>query len=211
MQLSFHTHGGKRNGAGRKRVRSKGVSHDVREKVSCRAPLHINFKYKFTIRNKETLKILKKSISNARRHGLKIIHYSFQTNHVHLIVEAPSNEVLTRGMRSLTNTMAKRIDRGRIQIERYHLHVLRNIREARNAIYYVLFNQQKHDSRTCSTVDSFSSLLSVQEGLALVRNFAISRKIVIRIEKGENWDGDIGKSFVFKKAWETLCGPPMSF
>jgi REP element-mobilizing transposase RayT len=206
MEFSFH--GGRRKNAGRKRIHSRGVAHELREKVSGRTPLHINFKYKITVRNKETLKILKKAIQNSRRHGLKIIHYSFQTNHVHLIVEAVSNEILTRGMRSLTNTMAKRIDRGRIQIERYHLHVLRSFREVRNAIHYVLFNQQKHEKGTCSKVDEYSSVLSLKEGLELVRRYAKKRKMVIKIERGESWKGDQSKSYVYKKAWETLTGPP---
>jgi REP element-mobilizing transposase RayT len=208
MQLGFHYHGGYRDGAGRKRRRSRGVAHDVREKVSGRVPLHINFKYKIPVRNKETLKILKRSISNARRHGLRIIHFSFQSNHVHLIIEATSNEILTRGMRSLTNTMAKRIGKGRIQIERYHLHILKTFREARNAIHYVLFNEQKHDSGTCSSVNEYSSLLSIKEGLELIRKFAKKKKISIRIERTELWKGDESRSYVYKKAWETLLNLP---
>src|SRR5687768_14758032 len=102
MQLKMRSWGGRRRNSGRKRIRSKGVAHRVREKVSSRTPLHINFKYKSHIRNKETLKLLKRSIQNARSHGLKIHHYSFQSNHVHLIAGAGTNSVLTTGMRSLT-------------------------------------------------------------------------------------------------------------
>lgn len=208
MQLSFKTHGGFREGAGRNRKRSRGVAHETREKVSGRAPLHINFKYKLQIRNKDTLRILKRAISNSRRHGLRVIHFSFQSNHIHLIIEATSNEILTRGMRSLTNTMAKRIGKGRIQVERYHLHILKTFREARNAIHYVLFNQQKHDSGACSTVNEYSSLLSLKEGIELIRRFVKKNRISIRIEKGESWKGDEGRSYVYKKAWETLMNPP---
>ncbi|MES2527774.1 MAG: transposase [Bdellovibrionota bacterium] len=208
LNLKVHSWGGARKKAGRKRIHSRGVAHHTREKVSGRVPLHINFRYKSHVRNKETLKILKRSITNARRHGLRILHYSFQTNHVHLIVEATSNEILSRGMRSLTNTMAKRMAKGRIQSGRYHLHVLRSFREARNAIHYVLFNEQKHDKGTCSAVNEYSSLLSIKEGLELIRKFAVKRKISIRIEKGEKWIGDESRSFVFRKAWETLVNPP---
>lgn len=77
MQLSLkvNSHGGRRAGAGRKRISSRGVAHETREKVSGRVPLHINFKYKLPVRNKESLKILKYAIRNARRHGLRVLHF----------------------------------------------------------------------------------------------------------------------------------------
>lgn len=68
-----------------------------------------------------------------------------QTNHIHLIIEADHNDTLTKGMRSLTVTFAKGLKKGKVQLERYHLHVLRSLKETKNAIQYVLFNQQKHD------------------------------------------------------------------
>lgn len=122
-------------------------------------------------------------MANGRGHGLKILHFAFQSNHVHLILEAPSNEILTRGMRSLTITFAKNYDRGRIQVERYHLHVLRTVRETRNAIHYVLFNQQKHEKGRYSTVGDYSSVLCFKDGMALVRKFAMRSRMVLKIEK----------------------------
>ncbi len=151
MKIKQHTlnlfsgnKGGRRPGSGRKRIRSRGVAHRNRENVSARTPMHINFKYRTQIRNKKCLKLLKKPILNARSHGLRIIHFSLQSNHVHLIIECENNEMLTRGMRSLTVTFAKGLKAGRVQLERYHLHVLRSVRETKNAVLYVLFNQQKH-------------------------------------------------------------------
>src|SRR4051812_6184256 len=84
-------HGGRRPGSGRKRLRSKGVAHRTRENVKKRFPLHINFKVRLHIKNKEALRILKRAIMNSRSHGLKIIHFSLQSNHVHLIVESVNN------------------------------------------------------------------------------------------------------------------------
>jgi len=138
------THGGRRPGSGRKRLHSEGVAHRRREKVTHRTPVHINFKVKTQVRNKRCLKILKRAILNARRQGLRIIHFALESNHVHLIIEAIDNAVLTRGMRSLTVTFSKNVNKGRIQLERYHLHVLRSRREARNAVNYVVLNHEKH-------------------------------------------------------------------
>ena len=204
MQLGFYYHGGLRDGAGRKRTRARGVAHDVREKVSGRVPLHINFKYKIPVRNKETLKILKRSIQNARRFGLKVLHFSFQHNHIHLIVEAANNEILSKGMRSLTITFAKSLKKGRIQMGRYHLHVLKTFREVKNAIHYVLFNEQKHETGTCSAVNQYSSLLSIEGGLVLIRKYAQKKKITIKVEKGGPWIGDVTNSYIFLRGMREL-------
>lgn len=170
--------------------------------------MHVNFKWRLHLRNKETLKLLKKSICNARLHGLKILHFSFLSNHVHLILEAPSNEILTRGMRSLTITFAKNFDRGRIQVERYHLHVLRTLRETKNAIQYVLFNQQKHERPrrqpgTYSTIDEYTSVLSFKRGLELVRKFAERNRMVLRIQKAV-WVPDDPGSWLSKAGLSEL-------
>ncbi len=166
-QLSLNLYrgqrGGIRPGAGRKRLHSKGVAHQIREKVTSRTALHVNFKVTTAIRNKHCLKILKRAIKNSRLHGLAIVHFSLQSNHVHLVIEADNNEILTKGMRSITITFAKGINKGRIQIERYHLHVLKSLRETKNALHYVLFNQQKHSGLKKAYVDGFSSLGAIKD------------------------------------------------
>lgn len=166
--------GGRRPGAGRKRIHSRGVAHREREHVNHRLPMHINFKYRLSIRNKECLKILKRAILNARGWGLRIIHFSLQSNHVHLIVEADNNEILTRGMRSLTVTMAKRIAKGRIQLERYHLHVLRSLRETRNAVFYVLQNEQRHTGTSSTAYTSVDNPAYSPASFLLVKALSTS-------------------------------------
>lgn len=194
--------GGRRPGCGRRRVHSKGVSHRVREKVSCRTPLHINFKYRTAIRNKFCLKLLKRAILNADKHGLRVVQFSLQSNHVHLIVECENNDILSKGMRSLTVTFAKGLNMGRVQIERYHLHVLKSINEARNAINYVLFNKQKHEKGTYSTIDEYSSLLSLDNALKFARNYAKKAKITLKIREVDKWKLRVGRSFILKKTME---------
>ncbi len=84
LNLDRGKRGGRRRGAGRKRLHSKGVAHRIREKVSHRHALHLNFKVRVSIRNKLCLKILKRAIKNSRSHGLRILHFSLQSNHLHL-------------------------------------------------------------------------------------------------------------------------------
>jgi REP element-mobilizing transposase RayT len=162
--------GGRRPGAGRKRRHSEGVAHLTREQVTKRTALHVNFKLACFIRNKRCLQLLKRSIANARKQGLRVLHFSLQSNHVHLILEADHNAILTKGMRSLCITFAKGIGRGRVQIERYHLHVLRSLRETRHAVHYVLFNQQKHAKLNSAYMDEFSSLGLIRDLSSLAKS-----------------------------------------
>jgi REP element-mobilizing transposase RayT len=195
--------GGRRPDSGRPRLRSKGVAHRKREKVNHRTPLHINFKDQHQIRNKTCLKILKKAIQNARQKGLRIIQYSLQSNHVHLLIEATDNQTLTKGMRSLTITFAKRIQKGRIQFERYHLHVLRSLRETRNALHYVVFNHQKHTQSKILEIDEFTSLTSPK----LAREYIKKHGLSLLWKKG-NRPGDLdqGKSyFLLKIESQLIC------
>lgn len=158
LNLNRGVWGGRRSGSGRKRIHSKGVAHRTRELINSKKPMHVNFKYRVHVKNKEVLRILKRAIFNSGIKGLRILHYSIQSNHMHFIVEADNNRILESGMRSLTVTIAKGLKEGKVQLERYHLHVLKSIRETRNAIHYVLFNEQKHSRRKIVELNAFSSL-----------------------------------------------------
>lgn len=206
LQLNVYkeSRGGRRPGSGRKRIRSKGVAHRVRERVVQKTPLHVNFKYRTSIRNKESLKLLKRAILNARIHGLKILHFSMLSNHIHLIIEAVDNEVLTKGMRSLTVTFAKGLNKGKIQIERYHLHVLKTLRETKNAIQYVLFNQQKHEKGIYTRIDEYSSVLFLRDGRKIIQHYAQRMKLTIEIKRTELWEMDIGRSYLSRRGLDLL-------
>ncbi len=191
--------GGKRSGSGRKRVHSPGVAHRVREMLNRRTPLHVNFRYRTMIRNKATFRLLKRAIMNGRRAGLRIIHFSFQKNHVHLIVEADSNQSLTKGMRSVTVTMAKGLKLGKVQTQRYHLHVLKSLKETRNAVRYVLLNEQKHE-RGDSTAGEYSSLLTLTNAVKLIDEYVARTKKRVRIVTPERWLPDKAGSHLLKLA-----------
>ena len=139
--------GGRRPNAGKIRIHSPGVAHSPREKIKATTPLHINFKYGAFIRMESVLHILEDAIVNASKFNFSVTHFTLQSNHIHLIAEAPDNKALSSGMRSITNTMVKRIGKGSIQLERYHLHVLKTPREVRNALDYVLNNDIKHTGK----------------------------------------------------------------
>ena len=156
-------HGGARPGAGRKakrRADGKRVhaSHDRREKVVKSRPLHVtvNFVEGLPSLRGEGLAeaILEALEARPRGDGFRVVHFSLQSNHLHLICEAHDNAALTSGMRGLGVRIARAVNRflgrtGRVIAERFHLHVLRTMQEVRNAVRYVLQNAARHGSWRC--------------------------------------------------------------
>ena len=90
--------------------------------------------------------ILKKA---ALRFGTRLVHFSVQRNHLHLIFEAGDWDALYSAVTGLEVRLARMINKllsrtGRVFDHRYHTHVLRTPREVRNALVYVLNNARKH-------------------------------------------------------------------
>jgi REP element-mobilizing transposase RayT len=86
------------------------------------------------------------------RKTFRLVHYSIQANHAHLIVEADGPNALGRGMKALGARLARAANRvfdrsGPVLADRYHVRVLRTPREVRNALAYVLLNARRHASK----------------------------------------------------------------
>jgi len=85
----------------------------------------------------------------ANRFGFRLIHYSVQGNHMHLLVEAQDEKVLARGMCGLGVRIAKGLNRvmerhGKVLDERYHARILRTPTEVVHARKYLLDNAHNH-------------------------------------------------------------------
>jgi REP element-mobilizing transposase RayT len=83
------------------------------------------------------------------RGDVRVVHYSVQHDHVHLLVEAADRAGLARGMKSLTARLAHAVNRvsgrrGSVVDGRFHHRALGTPREVRAALAYVLLNSRKH-------------------------------------------------------------------
>ncbi len=97
----------------------------------------------------------------------RVVHFSVQGNHVHLIVEAEGARALATGMRALSIRIARGLnammDRcGPVYEDRYHARVLKTPTEVRTAVRYVVGNFASHAGRRGERVpdgfvDPFSS------------------------------------------------------
>src|SRR5574340_214065 len=150
-------HGGRRPGAGRKpKGERAGVSHHGRAKVTRSSPVHVTLRvlpHVWNLRSRRSLKVIEASLVGARSWTtFRVVHFSAQGDHLHLIVEAGGQQALSSGMQGLTIRLAKGLNRmmgrkGKVFADRFHAHVLATPAETRNAIAYVLLNQRSHRAR----------------------------------------------------------------
>ncbi len=147
--------GGRRAGAGRKPGPHPRLAHRSRPKFSS-LPAHVTLKVRPGIPSLRTLRMVREvEQSFARgcsRPGFRLVHYSLQSNHVHLIVEASTRDALGRGMMAIAGRLGRTVNRvcersGRVLADRYHLRVLKTPREVHAALRYVLLNARRHATR----------------------------------------------------------------
>jgi hypothetical protein len=148
--------GGPRPGAGRKPGGERRVPHRRREGIAPRLPVHVTVRLLPglpSLRLVPLVRALERSFAAARERGdFRLVHYSFQTTHAHLLVEATDAGALARGMMAVGARLARTLNRtsgrhGRVLAERFHARILRTPREVRNAIAYVLLNARRHARR----------------------------------------------------------------
>ena len=149
--------GGRRKGAGRKPTgglgghgpRGKprpGVSHRRREDHKAVVPLHVTVR---AVRAAPSLRSWKVAAAvgallkrRAQRADLpcRVVHFTLQRDHLHLIVEADDRQALARGMQGLLSGIARVANRaadkaGRFWRDRYHARPLRTPGEASRENY----------------------------------------------------------------------------
>jgi putative transposase len=156
QELPLPMWGGARKGAGRKRKASRPqVPHAPRAKFRNGA-LHITLRLRHEVWNLRTRRCFQ-ALRHAFEHGcakfgFRVIHFSVQGNHIHMIVEAPDRQSLARAMKGLEVRMARALNkvmhrRGPVFADRYHSRLLTTPRQAVDAVRYVLDNAAVHARR----------------------------------------------------------------
>jgi REP element-mobilizing transposase RayT len=171
-QLSFLRRGGKRAGAGRKPLGARAsVSHKMRGPLPPRFPVLVTTRLRAglpSLRRRDSFAVVQTAlaacIARSDVHGMRLVHFSVQTNHIHLLVEARDACSLARGMQGLLLGLARRLNRlwrrrGSIVADHYHARSLRTPREVRHALAYVLNNARTHGCHLAG-IDPFTSGLA---------------------------------------------------
>ncbi len=148
--------GGPRKGAGRKRGPRSLVLHRSRERFDKILPAHVTLRVLEglpSLRGERLVAELQRSFGQVCERGdFRLAHYSIQDDHLHLLVEADSQDALSRGMNALSARVARAVNRvfertGKVMAGRYHVRLLKSPSEVRNALRYVLLNTRKHFSQ----------------------------------------------------------------
>jgi putative transposase len=104
----------------------------------------------WSLRSQRCLTALNRAFwGGANRFGFKLVHYSVQGNHLHLLVEAQDERALSKGMNGLGVRIARGLNRvmqrkGKVLADRYHAHILRIPTEVRRVRNYLLSNARKY-------------------------------------------------------------------
>jgi len=162
-QLSLDDHrmrtgrGGPREGAGAKPKGRPGIVWHVRREHFRRLTVgHVTLRVRDgvpSMRAPRFVRDLQRSFGEACDRGdFRLVHYSIQRDHLHLIVEADDHEALGRGMKAIGSRVARAVKRvfgwsGPVLLGRYHLRRLGSPRQVRNALRYVLSNARRHAAR----------------------------------------------------------------
>jgi len=165
LELRQRTWGGQREGAGRKPTAGRRtVPHTRRAPHDRRCPAHVTLRAGIgvpSLRDERLLSVLRATFRSASTARFRVVAFSIQADHLHLVAEADGPTLFTRGMQGLAIRVAKAVNRalgrrGSVWGDRYHARLLRTPREVRTAFVYVLNNFRKH-VRASSGIDPYSS------------------------------------------------------
>lgn len=171
-QLALHlpaprSWGGRRAGAGRKRGADSGVPHASRQRFGRALPAHVTLRLRRNLPSLRTVQLVheveRTFAAGCDRSGFRLVHYSLQGNHAHLIVEARDRNALGRGMMAVGSRLARAVNRfagrtGKVLADRYHLRMLPTPKEVRAALRYVLLNARRHAGRLRAEITRLARL-----------------------------------------------------
>ncbi len=147
---------------GRPKKEDAGVSHLRRAALASRHPVHVTLKLRGglpRLRNYDPYNVVCAAFERGKERAgtragnhFRLVHFSVQDDHLHLVVEATDRLGLSRGVQGLAVRIARGLNRlwgrkGKVFGDRYHDRILRSAREVRNVLAYVLNNGRKHRRR----------------------------------------------------------------
>src|SRR5262249_48571094 len=102
-----------------------------------------------SLRGGEVFPAVRRAVAAASHAAFRVIAFSVQADHLHLVVEADEPTGLAKGCQGLAIRVARAVNRrlgrrGPVWGDRYHARALVTPREVRHAFVYVLQNWRKH-------------------------------------------------------------------
>jgi REP element-mobilizing transposase RayT len=145
------------------------VPHRARPEHKKAHPLHVTLRASRRLPNfRKDLVFheIRRALGRTAREWFRVVHYSVQQDHLHLLVEADDKSALSRGLMSVAIRIARAVNRvlgrtGKVWGDRFHSRELPSPREVRRALVYVIMNAKKHilgapSFDPCSSAASFT-------------------------------------------------------
>jgi len=151
--FTFRSWGGLRRRAGRPPMPGRRrVPHRARPPHQRHCPVHVTLRAAAgvpSLRGARVFGALRAALAASSAAGFRVLQFSAQQDHVHLVVEADAPARFVRGVQGLMIRVAKAVNRaggrhGRVWGDRYHARRLASPREVRAGFVYVLQNFAKH-------------------------------------------------------------------
>lgn len=187
-----NTWGGARPGAGRPPNGERaGVSHLKRVEVTGKEPVHVMLRVQPGVRSLREPKVFAAVLSGLaagrRRVGFRLVHFSVQRDHLHLLVEASQRQALARGLQGLSIRIARAVNRvlgrhGRLFGDRYQSRVLSSPEAVKGALAYLLLEARTERGRSGAPALDRCSSAQWFDGFAAKR----ARSSVQRREAGRD-------------------------
>src|SRR6202012_746654 len=115
-------------------------------------PVHVTMKRVHaapSLREQVVSKAILTEFRELKARGVRVIEYSIQHDHLHLMVEGQDAKQLSRKMQLLFSRVARAVNRvarrrGSLFRDRHHRRDLTSPTETRRALVYIFFNDRKH-------------------------------------------------------------------
>ena len=149
---------------GRPKKPNAGMPHARRPPVNRNHPHHVTIRVRkgtWNLRSQRCFALIVAAFNTANaRKTIRVVHYSVQGNHLHLLVEADDRRAMSNGIRALLISLARQLNglmdaRGPRFADRFHERALVSPSAVRAALRYVLMNAAKHHGH--ELVDAYSS------------------------------------------------------
>ena len=173
------------------------VRHRTRAVHKYWNPLHVTMRAQRglpSFRAQTLFAAFERAVRRTRRDDFRVVEFSVQDDHLHLIIEADDSDALARGMKSFS-VRANRLfnaahgrGRGPVWADRYHRRDLTSARQVRNAIIYCLQNYKKHQGvrsgmpriDPCSSARWFTGWTAIRQHDDGPRPSDVARTVLLR-------------------------------
>jgi len=153
LALRLRSWGGRRPGAGRPpHPGRRTVPHRRRAAHAARCPAHVTLRAARgipSLRGHRVFAAVRAALAASSGPAFRLLEWSVQADHVHLLVEADGPTAFVRGCQGLAIRVAKAVNRvrgraGAVWGDRYHARGLTTPRALRHCLVYILQNWRKH-------------------------------------------------------------------